>query len=621
MKIRHLLIVAAAALAALACQKEGNVPAGLSVDQTSVVIPSTGGSVSVKVSSSEAWTAVISEAGKEWLHVTPLQGQKGVTTITVTVSPITGKPRSARINFLAGLYNASVAVTQEGTEAAGDGLTLATAWTPSEARAWVLENLPKETDGKNLKGTGAQKYWIKGKVHKIYSKDGVEQNFKNNEQYGNATFFMSDDGQASKEDFEAYQINYLGNVRYVKDSGDPDVAVGADVVIYGSLVNFNGTPETMGNGKAFMFSLNGVDRGGAVTKEDDPKGDGREIDPFNAAGVIQYIKSPERYNPEDKVFVYGKVSSVTYPYDVDHGTATFTISDDGSTTSTTFTCYSLLYLGGLSWIEGFDNVAVGDDVIICGKVKYYEAGAIYETETKEAWLVSLNGQTVAEDVLYVPEKEVIVASTATEVEISVLGTVTWNASVAPAPSTQGSATVTPDSGMGEGKVKVSFAPNTDQNNEKEYILTISTIQPVEASSFTVTIRQAKAAPEGSQTVTMDKAALAAAAPGGAKVTVDDVISFTNSSSYSSPVTELRIFKNQTWTVSAASGYKITKIVITCTASDDANYGPGGFSEVTPTGYTYSGKNGTWEGSASSIAFKATKAQVRITDLAVTYIAD
>lgn len=618
MKIRHLFLVAAAALAALACQKEGNVPAGLSVDQTSVVIPSTGGSVSVKVSSSEAWTAAISEAGKEWLHVTPLQGQKGVTTLTITVSPITGKPRSARINFLAGLYNASVAVTQEGTEAAGDGLTLATAWTPSEARAWVLENLPKETDGKNLVGTGAQKYWIKGKVHKIYSKDGVEQNFKNNEQYGNATFFMSDDGQASKEDFEAYQINYLGNVRYVKDSQDPDVEVGSDVVIYGSLVNFNGTPETMGNGKAFMFSLNGVDRGGAVTKEDDPKGDGREIDPFNAAGVIQYIKSAQ-YKPEDKVFVYGKVSSVTYPYDVDHGTATFTISDDGSTTSTTFTCYSLLYFGGLSWIEGFDNVAVGDDVIICGKVKYYEAGAIYETETKEAWLVSLNGQTVAEDVLYVPEKEVIVASTATEVEISVLGTVTWNASVAPAPSTQGSATVTPDSGMGEGKVKVSFEPNTDQNNEKEYILTISTIQPVETSSFTVTIRQSKAAAEGAVVVSMDKEALAAAAFKGAKVSVDDVISFTNSSDYgTNTVTELRIYKNQILTISAVTGYKIIKVEFECAAAGDAKWGPGCFV-ATPDTYSYKDKYGTWEGSASSIAFTASTNQVRIVAMTITYV--
>lgn len=614
MKIKNLLFAAAAVLAVLACNKQENVPAGLSVDQTSVTIPATGGSVTVKVTSSEAWTAAVSESGKDWLHVTPMQGQKGVTPITITVAAITGKPRSARVNLLAGLYNTGFAVTQEGTEAASDGLTLATAWSPSEARAWVLANLPKETDGKNLIGTGAQKYWIKGKIHKIYTKDGVEQTFKNNEQYGNATFFMSDDGQASQEDFEAYQINYLGNERYVKDSGDPDVAVGADVVIYGSLVNFNGTPETMGSGKAFLFSLNGQDRGGAVTQEDDPKGDGTQANPYNAAGVTAYIKSAS-YKADAQVYVAGKVASVTYPFDVEHGTATFVISDDGKTSSTPFTCYSIYYLGNQPWIEGFSNVKVGDEVVVCGQVKYYESSAVYETETKLAWLVSLNGTTKAEDALCVPVTQLPVSANATEAEIEVLGTVAWTASVSTG------ATVAPTSGTGNGKVKVSFPVNTDQANTKIYTLTVSTTASVATKSYTVTITQAKAAAAGSVEVSMDKDALAKAAAGGAVVKVDDVISFTNSSSYSGTVTELRIYKNQTWTVSAASGYKITKIVVTCTASDDSNYGPGGFSEVTPTGYTYSGKNGTWEGSASSIAFKATKSQVRITDITVTYLAE
>ena len=183
------------------------------------------------------------------------------------------------------------------------------------------------------------------------------------------------------------------------------------------------------------------------------------------------------------------------------------------------------------------------------------------------------------------------------------------------------ATVAPASGTGAGKVKVSFPANEDPENGKEYTLTVSTTANVATKSFEVKIKQSKAPAAGSVVVTMNQEALAAAAAGGAKITVDNVISFTNSSSYSGTVTELRIYKSQTWTVSAASGYKISKIEFECTVAGDEKYGPGCFGEVTPGEYSYSQKVGTWEGSAQSVAFKATTNQVRIVSLSVTYSAE
>ena len=96
-----------------------------------------------------------------------------------------------------------------------------------------------------------------------------------------------------------------------------------------------------------------------------------------------------------------------------------------------------------------------------------------------------------------------------------------------------------------------------------------------------------------------------------------VITYTNDSSYSGSVTELRIYKNKNFVVSAASGYKITKIVMTCTSSN----GPGGWGDGAPSGFSYEGTAGTWTGSSSSVSFTAVSKQVRITALSVTYEAE
>ena len=65
--------------------------------------------------------------------------------------------------------------------------------------------------------------------------------------------------------------------------------------------------------------------------------------------------------------------------------------------------------------------------------------------------------------------------------------------------------------------------------------------------------------------------------------------------------------------------KITKIVLTCTASGTATYGPGNMS-TSDGQYTAEDKIGTWTGNADSVVFKAS-AQVRATEIAVTYITD
>lgn len=77
----------------------------------------------------------------------------------------------------------------------------------------------------------------------------------------------------------------------------------------------------------------------------------------------------------------------------------------------------------------------------------------------------------------------------------------------------------------------------------------------------------------------------------------------------------RIYKSQTLTLTSTVG-KIVKVEFTCTANDDAKYGPGCFT-VDGGDYTYAGPVGTWTGSADAIVFTASSNQVRATQVVVT----
>lgn len=76
--------------------------------------------------------------------------------------------------------------------------------------------------------------------------------------------------------------------------------------------------------------------------------------------------------------------------------------------------------------------------------------------------------------------------------------------------------------------------------------------------------------------------------------------------------QIRIYKNQTITFSAQT--PISAIVFTCTATGTSQYGPGCFAEQ--EGYTYESNKGTWDGSATSVAFTASSNQVRATQIVV-----
>ena len=75
------------------------------------------------------------------------------------------------------------------------------------------------------------------------------------------------------------------------------------------------------------------------------------------------------------------------------------------------------------------------------------------------------------------------------------------------------------------------------------------------------------------------------------------------------------YASSAMTVSSEVG-NITNIELTCTAEETAKYGPGNWEFA---GYSYNSYNGSWAGSAETVEFGTAGQQVRMTQIAVTYI--
>ena len=126
------------------------------------------------------------------------------------------------------------------------------------------------------------------------------------------------------------------------------------------------------------------------------KGKGTLEDPFNSIAANKVASALSDSETTDVVYIKGKVATIREQYGTQYGNATFTISDDGTTTGE-FLVYRALYLNNVKYTEG-EVLHVGDEVVVCGKLCNY-MGNTPETVTGEAYLFSLtcNGGTEEPD--------------------------------------------------------------------------------------------------------------------------------------------------------------------------------------------------------------------------------
>ena len=231
----------------------------------------------------------------------------------------------------------------------------------------------------------ADNIYIKGKVVSIGEEFST--------QYGNATYYISDDGTKNKQ-FYVYRSLYLGNKKFT--SGDTQIQEGDEVVICGKVVNYKGTtPETVLN-KSYLYSLNGQGGSGG---DDNPQpsaeasGSGTQADPYNSVAANNLANGLADNAKSDNVYIKGKVVSIKEQFGTQYGNATFYISDDG-TEAGQFYVFRALYLGNQKYTSG-DLLKEGDDVVVYGKVTKYVSsyGTTPETVQNEAFVYSLNGKT------------------------------------------------------------------------------------------------------------------------------------------------------------------------------------------------------------------------------------
>ena len=324
----------------------------------------------------------------DWVTVEPDHGPASSSMQQVTVSVLDNDDydRTGEVLFSIGLAKGTVAVSQKGAKGAksmGTG-TLEDPYTfegANAAAAALGTDVESATD-----------VYIKGKISKI-ANNGT---FTEGGSYGNASFYINDDGTPTEKDFYCYRILYLGNKKYTSGT---DIKVGDEVIVCGKIVNFKGnTPETVAS-KAYLYSLNGETQGGGGGQTGTPQGTGTLADPYNVAAGLAAVAnltwtSNTEYQATDVVYMKGKISKIadngTYAASGTFGNGNFYISDDGSTNSE-FYCYRVLYLGNQKYTSGTD-IKVGDEVIICGKLMNYR-GNTPETVANEAYLYSLNGVT------------------------------------------------------------------------------------------------------------------------------------------------------------------------------------------------------------------------------------
>lgn len=182
----------------------------LKVSSSFVTISPDGGSVEMTITSKAAWELTNIPS---WVTVSPTSGEAGTTIVKITAEK-TSKAQEAVMKLVSNGLMQEINIKQAVIEDDSDPITVA------EALALIKQGYE-----------GAAK--VKGVVCKIS---------EISPQYGNATYFLSDDGSYGKDNWiEVYRGKWFDGESFTK--GD-EFSVGDILVVRGSVINYNGnTPE------------------------------------------------------------------------------------------------------------------------------------------------------------------------------------------------------------------------------------------------------------------------------------------------------------------------------------------------------------------------------------------
>ncbi|MBP5771220.1 MAG: hypothetical protein J6W75_07640 [Bacteroidaceae bacterium] len=485
--------------------------------------------------------------------------------------------------------------------------------------------------------------YIKGKISEIKSIDTG--------QYGNAEYYISDDGTTANQllVYRGYSLN--GD----KFKSEDEIKVGDNVVIVGKVVNFRGnTPEVTTGSK--IYQLNGKGGNGEQPTPGEPKGSGTQADPYNVAKAIEVTSALAADAPTEEVYIKGKISQIKSVDTGQYGNAEYYISDDG-TTANQLLVYRGYSLNGDKF-KSADEIKVGDEVVILGKLVNFK-GNTPEVNTGSK-IVSLNGngetptpqpgptgESKGDGSLENPFNSVAANAVASALAADEKSEVVYIKGKVVSITEQygtkyGNATFyISDDGTANGQFLVYRALYL--NNEKytegtllqqgDEVVVCGKLTNYSGNKPETSAGEAYLYSLVSNTTPGDDPEEPQVAPEDGVITFTagtDLGTQTNAGSGSDQMTkngitisvskgalaapQYRTAKGATMAITSSSA-NIVSVKFVCSAADTEQYGPGCFDAQ--EGYSYEGNVGMWTGSAKSVEFTASAAQVRATEIIVT----
>ncbi len=355
------------ATAVTACKGDFSVPDTLiATEMATYSVDPEGGVLDLSFYANMPWEIVITPANDnsnaDGVVATPSSGEGSakIQSAKLTFPANTGTKRDVLVTILAKAGETAVKITQKGladpTETYG---TIDLPYPPTMLRDQMMAgDVPSSA------------VYVRGIVSKVkeISTD-----------YGNATFWLTEDGTHPDNDTDAFQVYRTKDYGGAGIENAELLGLGDVVTVYSTVTVYNGTTAETAQNQGQIIAVNGI--GTAY-------GDGTEASPGNVGKAMALLAE----GASDEVVITGVISKIA-EVSTSYGNATYWITDDGwhpADDKAALQVFRGKWIGGEAFTAE-DQIKVGDVVVLKGSlVKYNDTTPEVNTGSQ---IISVNGNT------------------------------------------------------------------------------------------------------------------------------------------------------------------------------------------------------------------------------------